>query len=170
VLHFIFEVAVYASRLAHQPARLDEALSEGRIREVLEPVWPLPQRNKPALLHGDFWPGNTLWKHGRLLAIIDWEDAALGDPLADVANARLEVLWAFGLEAMNGFTGCYKTLMPALDFGDLPYWDLGAALRPARAGDWLRTRCEPSEGDTKPLSSKRSRASTLERLKFSSDV
>jgi aminoglycoside phosphotransferase (APT) family kinase protein len=39
------------------------------------------------LLHGDFWPGNALWRDGALVAILDWEDAAIGDPLADVANA-----------------------------------------------------------------------------------
>ena len=38
----------------------------------------------------------TSWCHNRIVAVIDWEDAALGDPLADVANARLEVLMHFG--------------------------------------------------------------------------
>ncbi len=33
-----------------------------------------------------------LWKDGQLVAVIDWEDAPLGDPLADVANSRLESL------------------------------------------------------------------------------
>jgi aminoglycoside phosphotransferase (APT) family kinase protein len=36
-----------------------------------------------SLLHGDYWPDNTLWRDGRLVCVIDWEDAALGDPLAD---------------------------------------------------------------------------------------
>jgi hypothetical protein len=40
------------------------------------------------------------------------------------------VLWAFGLEAMHQLTHDYKTIMTALDFSDLPYWDLCAALRP----------------------------------------
>ena len=57
---------------------------------------PLPRRNLPALLHGDYWPGNVLWEDGRLAAIIDWEDASVGDPLVDVSNARLEILWVFG--------------------------------------------------------------------------
>jgi aminoglycoside phosphotransferase (APT) family kinase protein len=88
------------------------------------------------LLHGDFWPGNILWKDGRLVAVIDWEDAAIGDPLADVANGRLEVLWAFGIDAMRSFTDQYAS-MAAIDWTSLPYWDLCAALRPAsKIGEW----------------------------------
>jgi aminoglycoside phosphotransferase (APT) family kinase protein len=110
---------------------------EGRIREFLGSARPLPRRNRPALLHGDFWPGNTLWKDGRLVAVVDWEDAAVGDPLADVANARLELLWALGLEAMDDFTRRYESAVTGVDFTDLPYWDLWADLRLAgRTAEW----------------------------------
>jgi aminoglycoside phosphotransferase (APT) family kinase protein len=113
-----------------RPATLDESLDEGHIRKVLEATWPLPQVNEARLLHGDFWPGNLLWKDDQLVAVIDWEDAAIGDPLADVANGRLEILWAFGVEAMMRFTAHYQALT-SIDFTHLPYWDLCAALRPA---------------------------------------
>src|SRR5215472_4832781 len=83
----------YAEKLRERPANVDESLDEGRIRDVLEAAWPLPRCNPPVLLHGDFWPGNVLWKDGQFVAIIDWEEAALGDPLADVANCRLEIPW-----------------------------------------------------------------------------
>ena len=120
---------IYARKLRERPANVDESLHEGHIRDVLEAAWPLPQHNPPGLLHGDFWPGNILWKDGRLVAIIDWEDAALGDPLADLANSRLEMLWAFGIDAMHRFTHHYQS-MTTIDFTNLPYWDLCAALRP----------------------------------------
>ena len=116
--------------LNERPARLDESLDEERIRETLTAAWPLPQRNAPALLHGDYWPGNILWHEGRVAAILDWEDAQIGDPLADLANSRLEILWAFGSDAMRQFTEEYRA-QTRLDDTDLPYWDLGAALRPA---------------------------------------
>ena len=110
---------------------------EAPIRHVLEGVWPLRQRNEAVLLHGDFWPGNTLWKDGRLVAVVDWEDAAIGDPLADLANARLELLWAFGVEAMDEFTWRYRSRMSAVDYTDLAYWDLFADLRLAsRISTW----------------------------------
>ncbi len=82
--------------LERRPVSPKDEWNEGRIRRALERVWPFPRSNPDVLLHGDFWPGNLLWKEGGLVAVIDWEDAALGDPLADVANARLEILWAFG--------------------------------------------------------------------------
>lgn len=87
------------------------------------------QKNETVLLHGDFWPGNTLWQDGRLVAVIDWEDAALGDPVSDLANCRLEILWAFGIEAMEDFTKHYKS-RNKINFASLPYWDLCAALKP----------------------------------------
>ena len=119
-----------------RPAKLDESLDEGRIRDALESAWPIAHLNGPVLLHGDFWPGNLLWRNGQLGAIIDWEDAKLGDPLADLANGRLEILWAFGVEAMNEFTNRYQS-MTTIDFTNLPYWDLCAALRPAsKMSEW----------------------------------
>ncbi|HET9918694.1 MAG TPA: phosphotransferase [Ktedonobacteraceae bacterium] len=123
------EENIYTQKLRDRPAKLDDSLDEGRIRDALESVWPLPQHNPSALLHGDFWPGNILWKDGQLAAILDWEDAQVGDPLADVANSRLEILWAFGIEATRRFTHQYQS-MTTIDFTGLSYWDLCAALRP----------------------------------------
>jgi len=126
----------YTAKLRARPERLDETLDEGHMRDLLEAAWPFPQRNPSALLHGDFWPGNILWRDGQIVAVIDWEDATVGDPLEDLANSRLEMLWAFGLDAMRRFTNEYQALMP-IDFTNLPYWDLCAALRPAsRIAEW----------------------------------
>jgi aminoglycoside phosphotransferase (APT) family kinase protein len=130
------QAEIYAKKLGQRPAWVDESLDEGRIRDVLEAVWPLPRRNADALLHGDYWPGNTLWRDGQLVGLIDWEDARVGDPLEDLANSRLEVLWAYGIEAMQSFTKQYRSVA-RIDFTDLPYWDLCAALRPAfRIAEW----------------------------------
>lgn len=118
-----------APGLGQRPARLDASLGEGRIREALAAAGPVPCVNEPGLLHGDFWPGNLLWRDGALVAVIDWEDAGIGDPLADLANSRLEFLWAFGAEAMTGLTSRYLA-RSAIEVGNLPYWDLVAALRP----------------------------------------
>ena len=117
-----------AEKLRERPTNIMESVDERQIRDVLEAVWPLPQRNPSVLLHRDFWPGNILWKDGQLVAVIDWENAALGDPLADVANMRREMLWAFGIDGMRRFTHQYQALT-TIDFTHLPYWDLCAALR-----------------------------------------
>ena len=122
--------------LRERPLHVDESFREGVIRNVLETVWPFPQHNKSVLLHGDFWPGNILWRDGQLVAVIDWEDARQGDPLADLANSRLEILWASGSDAMQRFTQHYQA-MTDIDFSNLPYWDLFAALRPiAKLAAW----------------------------------
>ena len=119
----------FMRRLRTRPATLDDSLSEGRIRDALELVWPHPPRNADVLLHGDYWPGNILWKNGTLAAVIDWEDAARGDPLGDLANARLELLFFYGPDAPDEFTRRYLAIS-RIDTTDLPYWDLAVALRP----------------------------------------
>jgi aminoglycoside phosphotransferase (APT) family kinase protein len=116
-----------AKKLSDRTSAIALAPDDDRIRETLQAVWPLPHVNPSGLLHGDYWPGNLLWEDGQLAAVIDWEDAALGDPLIDLANTRLEILWAFGIEAMQDFTHHYQSIMMATNFAHLPYWDLYAA-------------------------------------------
>lgn len=134
------------TRIAQRPEVLDETLQEGRIRDTLENAWPLPTRNTATLLHGDFWSGNVLWgknENGReIVAVIDWENALIGDPVEDVANARMEIFWDFGAEAMEVFTREYQSMSNA-DFAMLAWWDLCAALRPAgRLADWATSKQE----------------------------
>lgn len=129
----------WTQRLAARPATLDDSLDEGAIRDLLEPIWPLRECNASVLLHGDFWPGNVLWRDDNLAAVIDWEDAAIGDPLSDLAITRLELLWRFDFAAADAFTQHYRALT-SVDLDPLPYWDLCAALRPAGAIDtWADT-------------------------------
>lgn len=109
---------------------------EARIWQTLAAYRPQLQCNAPVLLHGDYWPGNTLWRDGRLVAVIDWEDAAIGDPLADLANSRLEIFWAGGAGALEAFTQQYQMLSP-IGLVDLAYWELRVALLPAaKLGTW----------------------------------
>lgn len=98
----------------------------------------LPQiaMNATTLLHGDFWLGNLLWRGDELAAIIDWEDAMLGDPLGDLGKCRLETLWALGAEGMARFTASYIRRNPQLDLSALPFWDLWGALRLSHFADW----------------------------------
>lgn len=96
--------------------------------QALAAAWPLPAENPPVLLHGDFWPGNILWHARKLVGVVDWEDARVGDPLQDLANSRLELLWAYGWGAMQAFTRRYLVLTD-VEALQLPYWDLWAAMR-----------------------------------------
>lgn len=104
------------------------------IRQALLAQPPLPARNRPALLHGDYWPGNVLFEEGTLTGIVDWEDAALGDPLTDLGVSRLDVLTIFGEGALEAFMDAYRSHNP-INETHLPQWDLCAALRLLRLSE-----------------------------------
>lgn len=87
-----------------------------------------PAGNPPVLLHGDLWPGNVILRDGVVVGVIDWEDAATGDPLADLATTRLELLWAFDQEAADRFSALYLATT-TVDPAHLAHWDLWVGLR-----------------------------------------
>jgi aminoglycoside phosphotransferase (APT) family kinase protein len=89
------------------------------------------------VLHGDYWPGNVLWQQGRLAAVIDWEDTCLGDPLADLATARVELLCQYGVEAMERFTSGYLDAAGSRCLDSLPLWELYvSASALSSMGEW----------------------------------
>jgi aminoglycoside phosphotransferase (APT) family kinase protein len=116
--------------LERDPGALDESIGEGRTQAALRRQWPPVTATPAVLVHGDVWPGNLIWDGDRLAAVIDWEDAVVGDPLIDVAVARLDLLWAFGPDCRELFTERYFELAD-IDPTALPVWDLVTALRPA---------------------------------------
>ena len=79
-----------AGRLAHWKAEIDR--HRLRPEPVADAAWRWLAANVPApsgpptLVHGDFRSGNFLVDaDNRLLAILDWEMAHLGDPMEDLA-------------------------------------------------------------------------------------
>lgn len=57
---------------------------------------PPPPAQKLAMVHGDFRAGNFLYDNeARLIAVLDWEMAHLGDPLEDLAWSMARV-FSFG--------------------------------------------------------------------------
>lgn len=92
--------------------------------------------SEDVLLHGDFWPGNVLWKDHQLAAVIDWEDAAIGPAVSDLAGCRAELMAMYGAAAMETFTQCYLA-GTTLEISDLTLWEIyvgSAAL--ASMADW----------------------------------
>lgn len=116
------------------PVLQEEAAIEARLARMLAANRERLCADDSTFLHGDFWPGNLLWQAGNVVAILDWEDAGLGNPLADVAVARLDLLWIAGAEAMTAFTQRYLEHCPQLPAAELALWDLYAA---RRALPWL---------------------------------
>ncbi len=81
-------------------------------RVFLERIGSSPFEGAPVLLHGDFWPKNIVWRGGAIAAVIDWEDAALGDPLSDVACTCLELRYLYGRDGAVRFLDAYGTHAP----------------------------------------------------------
>jgi aminoglycoside phosphotransferase (APT) family kinase protein len=133
--------AMHPATLPELPKREDP---EPELREWLPDLNGLDEAlarvgrfsSSPALLHGDYWPGNVLWHEGRLAAVLDWEDAAVGDRLSDVACARVELACAAGAQAAAAFTHAYQELT-GIDAARLPAWDLYVATAALRyMDDW----------------------------------
>jgi aminoglycoside phosphotransferase (APT) family kinase protein len=63
---------------------------------------PPPPAQKLSVVHGDYRTGNFLHDgEGRIIALLDWEMAHLGDPLEDLGWA-MDPLWRHGSELMGG--------------------------------------------------------------------
>jgi aminoglycoside phosphotransferase (APT) family kinase protein len=63
----------------------------------------LPQSGQATIVHGDYRLGNTIFAPdppARLLAVLDWEMATIGDPLADLGY--LCMMWTEGGDPRGG--------------------------------------------------------------------
>ncbi|CAM3591983.1 phosphotransferase family protein [Smaragdicoccus niigatensis] len=72
-----------------------------QLREALEKA--MPEQSGSTIVHGDYRLDNTIidpTDFGRIAAIVDWEMATLGDPLADVG--LLQVYWDPSSEPVLG--------------------------------------------------------------------
>lgn len=107
-----------------------------RLRQYLHRISDTAYRGSPVLLHGDFWPENILWKGQIIAAVLDWEDAAIGDPLSDVACCALELRYKFGKSRMQEFIQAYAQHRP-IDKNRLALWQVYVATAAQHhMGDW----------------------------------
>jgi len=102
--------------LANQPGGTEVWSAMGR-------WWPNTDVAPSSLLHGDYWPGNTLWRYGRLTGVVDWEQAGRGDPCQDVACCRLDLAFLAGPEAAESFLLAYQATTGRV-VSNLFFWDL----------------------------------------------
>jgi hygromycin-B 4-O-kinase len=64
-----------------------------------------------ALIHGDFGSNNVLADGGRVTAVLDWDQAMVGDPLHDVANFYF---WSTHLRCMAVQASYFERTLPPL--------------------------------------------------------
>ena len=77
----------------------------------------------PTLVHDDFWSGNTVAYRGRIIGIIDWTSAEVGDPRTDVSECRIDMVLSHGVEVADAFRDDYERLA-GRPLADLWYFDL----------------------------------------------
>lgn len=83
----------------------------------------------PVFSHADYWPGNTLWKNGDLVAVIDWEAPATNERAMDVAYCSLDIRYQGMDKVADRFITAYReaTGDPLVN---LAYWEAVALCRP----------------------------------------
>jgi aminoglycoside phosphotransferase (APT) family kinase protein len=87
------------------------------------------QQVQPTLVHIDYWPGNVLWDRGQITAVVDWEEAAYGDPGIDVAYCRMEMHLSGMGHVAEEFLSAYEA-EAGRPIANLGFWELAAAARP----------------------------------------
>jgi aminoglycoside phosphotransferase (APT) family kinase protein len=93
-------------------------------------------REPGVLLHGDFWPENVMWRQGEIVAILDWEDAAVGDALSDVAGTMLELRYLYGSSGAETFLKAYQAGQ-TIDRERLALWQIYVAAAAQKyMGQW----------------------------------
>ena len=112
------------------PCRFDptydlfEFLPNARIIKELKAIlkgYDTSYSGKPVLLHGDFWPGNILWTKDEISGVLDWEYAAIGDPVSDLAVASLELKYDYGKRGVDRFLDLYSKNF-SIDQSRLSLW------------------------------------------------
>ncbi|HEX6072001.1 MAG TPA: phosphotransferase family protein [Sphingomicrobium sp.] len=63
----------------------------------------LPEQSRTSIVHGDYRIDNVLFDDGRLTAVLDWELATLGDPVADFSYLAMQ--WMMPADGGAGLAG-----------------------------------------------------------------
>jgi aminoglycoside phosphotransferase (APT) family kinase protein len=112
---------------------------------ALRDRYPSLQSVPATLVHIDYWSGNILWQDGEISAVLDWEEAACGDPVIDVAYARMN-MFLMGLpEAANEFLRTYED-ETGHRVENLEFWQMAAAVRPMVDPPGWQVDKEPGAG------------------------
>jgi aminoglycoside phosphotransferase (APT) family kinase protein len=97
--------------------------------QILHDQFSTIQPSPPVLLHLDYWSGNILWDENEISAVIDWEEAAYGDPGVDVGYALMNITLMGLSEAADKFLQVYEMETGSM-LKNLGFWELAAAVRP----------------------------------------
>ena len=98
-----------------------------------------------SMIHGDYHPGNLLFREGRLTTVLDWEEISIGPALLDIAYAALIVFFddsGFDADLFARFVEGYQSVR-VLDISERN--SLGTFVRFAglTVAVWLMLRHDP---------------------------
>jgi aminoglycoside phosphotransferase (APT) family kinase protein len=79
--------------------------------------------SNPTLVHDDFWSGNTVAYRGRIVGIIDWTTAEVGDRRTDVCECRIDMVLSHNIGVADRFLEDYERLA-GRRLDDIWYFDL----------------------------------------------
>jgi aminoglycoside phosphotransferase (APT) family kinase protein len=98
-----------------------------RIWRAVHDYFPALQPDTPCLVHIDYWQGNVLWEQGKISAVVDWEEAACGDPAVDAVKCFMELTIMGMLEEAEEFLREYELNRGSI--ANLVFWELAATAR-----------------------------------------
>jgi aminoglycoside phosphotransferase (APT) family kinase protein len=113
----------------HPPAYMQEYHGGTEVWQILYDQFPKIQVVPPVLLHIDYWSGNILWDENEISAVIDWEEAAYGDPAVDVGYALMNMMLMGLPNVADEFLQTYES-ETGKTLQNLGFWELAAAVRP----------------------------------------
>jgi aminoglycoside phosphotransferase (APT) family kinase protein len=96
-----FERQVARWTRQYRDSQTDELAEMERLIEYL-PV-SLPDQSRTSIVHGDYRIDNVLFDAGELTAVLDWELATLGDPVADFSYLAMQ--WMMPADGGAGLGG-----------------------------------------------------------------
>ncbi|MGD9029595.1 MAG: phosphotransferase [Anaerolineae bacterium] len=120
-------------------------------------LWPSLHPVRPTLVHIDYWPGNILWHRGQIAAVVDWEEAAYGDPGIDVAYCRMEMILSGMAHVADEFLRAYERER-GQPVANRAFWELAAAARPMFSPEGWITESPAAEAFRRFVADARGRA------------
>jgi aminoglycoside phosphotransferase (APT) family kinase protein len=119
------------------PGYMQEYPGGADLWHLLQKLYPTIRKVSPVLLHIDYWSGNILWLEDEISAVIDWEEAAYGDPAVDLGYARMNMCLMGLPKAAYEFLRVYESQMGSR-VENIGFWELAACVRPMiDPEDWM---------------------------------
>ena len=93
----------------HAPAGELDPLTAAAVSAVT--ARPASGASERVLTHGDFHPGNVLWRRGRISGVVDWSEALLDTRWYDVAYCRASLCVLLGPDIADRLADAYSGIV-----------------------------------------------------------